>query len=140
MKFPKTHGKKVLVVEDQPGCRDLLARCLRFMYFEPIEACSGDEAIRKAVLEFPEVILLDLRLPDMTGIDLISALKSDIKTMAIPIIVNTGLTDMMEETKALQAGADAYFTKPTALLDLTKTIEKLLTRRETRVPNDKPSV
>lgn len=131
MKSPITHGKKVLVVEDHPGCRDLLARCLRFMYFEPIEAGSGDEAIRKAVLEFPEVILLDLRLPDMNGIDLISALKRDIKTMAIPIIVNTGLTDKMAETKALQAGADAYFTKPAALLDLTKTIEKLLVQRET---------
>lgn len=67
----------------------------------------------------------------MNGIDLISAFKSDIKTMAIPIIVNTGLTDKMAETKALQAGADAYFTKPAALLDLTKTIEKLLVQRET---------
>ncbi|MPZ76614.1 MAG: response regulator [Deltaproteobacteria bacterium] len=131
MKKRTMHGKKVLIVEDHSECRDLLARCFRYMYFEPIEAGSGGEAITKAILEFPEAILLDLSLPDMTGIDLIKALKSNIKTVGIPIIVNTGRTDKMTETKALQAGADAYFTKPAALLDLTKTIEKLLIRPDT---------
>jgi CheY-like chemotaxis protein len=116
---------KILIVEDHPACRDLLAFLLRNMGHETVEVENGDKAIALAATLQPELIFIDLSLPDINGVEVTTALKRNTDTSHIPIVVISALPATIWGTKAKRAGASAYLTKPASALELRQTIEKL---------------
>jgi CheY-like chemotaxis protein len=120
------NAKHILLVEDDPGLRRLLRITFNRPEFRITETPSGAEALTLARTDPPNLIVLDLHLapaqPD--GLEVCRRLKNDPSTTPICIVVLTGTTQPGEHDAAIQAGADAYFTKPfspLALLDFIET-------------------
>jgi len=102
-------GQKILVVDDEPEIRNMLGIFLGVEDYEIYEADSGKAALRQAIAQKPDLILLDLGLPDMDGNEVIEAVRKFSNT---PIIVLTARTEDQQVVKALNLGADDYVTKP----------------------------
>jgi len=118
--------KRILVIEDHPDFRNILTFYLRHMGYEIIEAQDGGEGINKATGENPDLIILDLSLPDVTGVEVTSLLKQAPKTSNIPIIVLSVWSMSKWKEKALQAGASVYLLKPPSPDVLRETIDRLM--------------
>src|SRR5262245_44439997 len=119
-------AKKILVVEDGADVRSVVVALLtRICGYEAIEAANGNEAVAKAVSEEP-VILMDVSLPDISGIDAARAVKGNPKTAHIPIIAQTGWSSGRWKAAALAAGMVAYLQKPVSMEMIRSTIEKFL--------------
>lgn len=116
---------KILIVEDHPACRDLLAFFLRNMEYETMEVENGDKAISSAVSLQPDLIFVDLSLPDINGVEVIAVLKRNAETAHIPMVAISALPASIWGAKAKRAGASAYLTKPASALELRRTIETL---------------
>jgi CheY-like chemotaxis protein len=103
---------RILVVEDNELSRDMLSRRLKLRGYEVVCAVNGAEALALAASEKPDLILLDLRLPDINGWDLTRMLKAEEETKAIGIIALTAHAMAGHREQALAAGCDEYDTKP----------------------------
>jgi two-component system cell cycle response regulator DivK len=117
---------KILLVEDQEMNRDMLTRRLQKRGYEVSIAVDGAEGVEKARAESPDLILMDMSLPVMDGWEATRALKADKATQAIPVIALTAHAMSTDREKALEAGCDAYETKPVELPRLLEAMEKLL--------------
>jgi len=118
---------KILLVEDNPEWRQIFGRYLRNRGYELNEAKTGQKAVEQAKTARPDLIILDLGLPDMSGLELLAMLKQDSTTGAIPVVVQTAWAMDNIKTRALQAGAAAFLVKPTAPVVLNDTIKMILT-------------
>jgi two-component system cell cycle response regulator DivK len=105
-------SKRILVVEDQEDNRQILRDLLSNVGYEMIEAVTGEEGVSAATSARPDLILMDIQLPVMDGYEATRRLKADPATKSIPIIVVTSYALSGDETKAREAGCDAYVTKP----------------------------
>jgi two-component system, cell cycle response regulator DivK len=119
--------KRILVVEDNQINLALLKQLLEVHGYEVLETSGGWEAIDIARDEQPDLILMDIRLPDICGLEVTRLLKQDDQTKTIPIIAVTALATPEYEKKGLESGCDAYIAKPITLGNLLRTIESLLT-------------
>jgi CheY-like chemotaxis protein len=117
---------KILLVEDQEMNRDMLSRRLRKRGYEVEIAVDGAEGVEKARADAPDLILMDMSLPVMDGWEATRLLKGDDATRAIPVVALTAHAMSTDREKALEAGCDAYETKPVELPRLLETIDKLL--------------
>ena len=104
-----------LIVEDHPDQAQLVARILRTRGFEPIIAGDGKTGLRLARRHIPDVLLLDLMLPDINGFDVCRQLRVDRATMLIPVVMLTASDDMQHRLHGFRVGANAYLTKPYGL-------------------------
>ncbi len=118
--------KKILVVDDEKGIVGMLRISLESDNYKVIEAYTGDGAIRKARSEVPDLILLDLMLPDMTGYEICNKLRKDPATRSIPIFMLTGMNGAADKMAGLDLGADDYITKPFDLKELKAKIRNVL--------------
>ena len=123
-------SKKVLIIEDHLGMRAMLALALRYMNYEPLEAEDGYAGIEKSAAEHPDLVLLDLGLPGISGLDTAKRIKDNPQTGDIPIIAFTGWSTKEFEAKAREAGMVAYLRKPVSLSEIVKKIE-MFTRSDT---------
>ncbi|NQW22238.1 MAG: response regulator [SAR202 cluster bacterium] len=103
---------KVLVVDDEKDIRDLLLDDLLDSGYQVIEASNGAEALEKVYSERPDIVLLDLMMPIMNGIEALKALKADPDTVNIPVVLLTAVSADEGEQKAIALGANHYVTKP----------------------------
>ena len=117
---------KVLIVEDHPDMREVLRLFLESLYYVPIVASHGKEAVEKATSEKPKLILMDIRMPVMDGWQATKALRANPDTKKIPILATTALFRSHELTACLKAGCDGYIVKPFDLRDLHKKMGELL--------------
>jgi type IV pilus assembly protein PilB len=108
---PLVSKPRLLVVDDDPSLR-LLAEALFSTEFDVITAETGDECLRRATLERPDLILLDLNLPDVRGTEVAERLRNTVATSLIPLIMITGSADEGQEVASLRAGVDDYVAKP----------------------------
>jgi DNA-binding response OmpR family regulator len=120
---------KVLIVEDAPDVGELLAEHLKRRGFEPILVAEGMAAIRIAREVIPDVILLDLMLPDIDGFTVCETLKLDRETNLIPVVMETALTAREHVVRGWQVGANQYVTKPFTLDQLNQAIDAALAWR-----------
>jgi DNA-binding response OmpR family regulator len=111
-----------LIVEDHPEQAELVARILRLRDYEPILAENGEAGLRLARERSPDVVLLDLMLPDINGFDVCRRLRTDRTTMLIPVIMLTALNDVQHRVHGFRVGANAYVTKPYGVDDLFEAI------------------
>jgi DNA-binding response OmpR family regulator len=111
-----------LIVEDHPDQAQMVAGLLRFRNFEPIVAGDGETGLRLAREHSPDVVILDLMLPDISGFDVCRRLRSDRATMLTPIVMLTALGDATNRLHGFRVGANAYVTKPYGMKDLIDAI------------------
>jgi two-component system KDP operon response regulator KdpE len=118
---------RVLVVDDEPQIVRALSINLRARHYEVTTAASGAEALAVAARHRPDVVILDLGLPDLDGVDVIRGLRG---WSTAPIIILSGRSDSTDKVDALDAGADDYLTKPFAVDELLARI-RAVSRRAT---------
>jgi DNA-binding response OmpR family regulator len=126
--MPQT--KKVLVAEDEPDIRGLISFSLEFAGFQVVQAVNGEEAVSKALEEEPDIILLDVRMPRMTGYEACKELKGHESTRHIPIIFLSARGQETEIKHGLDLGAEEYILKPFAPDELYRRVEAVLERLE----------
>lgn len=120
-------GRRVLVVDDEPYIQKILSFKLRLTGLEPVEASSGEEALRLVREAEPHLVLLDVSLtPGLTGFDVCRILKENPATAGIPIIMLTARTLPAERDLGMRLGASSYVTKPFSTKVLVQEIEKAL--------------
>jgi DNA-binding response OmpR family regulator len=115
---------KVLVVDDEQQVRELLGNFLEKEGYEVVLASNGEEAIELTRKESPQVILLDLKLPGIDGIETCRRLKMEDSTRFIPIIMITAYSD--NKMEAIDAGADDFINKPFDLVELSVRVKSIL--------------
>lgn len=121
---------KILTIDDQPDIRRLIRMTLEFDGYDVIEASSGQEGIQLALEKKPDLILLDVMMPDMDGIYVSQCIRADPTLSAIPIVMLTALARDTGLDKGLDAGASFYLTKPFGPIELLDTIKQLLSKQE----------
>ena len=118
---------RILVVDDSDDVRSFLVLLLeRSGGYETLEAGTGVEAVEKAISEKPDLILMDIKLPDISGFDATEAIKSNPGAAQIPIVAFSALFSVEWKQKALKAGMVAYLQKPIKLQLLMETIQKFI--------------
>ncbi len=123
------NSKKVLVAEDDPDIRNLIVFSLQFAGFIVVEAANGVEAVTKAQAELPDIILLDVRMPKMSGYEACAELKSEAATQNIPIVFLSARGQEAEIKHGLELGAEEYIIKPFAPDELQRRVTGILERR-----------
>jgi DNA-binding response OmpR family regulator len=114
---------KLLIADDEASIRGLVRVTLEENSFEIIEAADGDEALRLAWRERPDLILLDVMMPRLDGLEVCRQLKSDPATKEIVVVLLTAMAQESDRERGLAAGADDYFTKPFSPLALLRMVE-----------------
>jgi DNA-binding response OmpR family regulator len=117
---------KILIAEDERDIRDLITFTLRFANYEVVAASNGEEAVSLARQEVPDLILMDVRMPRMTGYEACAAIRSESNLKDIPVIFLSVKGKDSEIQAGLQAGAVEYLLKPFAPDQLTARIETIL--------------
>lgn len=131
---------RILVTEDEPAIAELLAFSLRQMGYDPVICVSAEHALREIGQQLPALVLLDVMLPGMSGIDLARRLRADPRTRELPIIMVTARGEETDRVGGLEIGADDYVTKPFSPKELIARIRAVLRRRSPHQAGDKVSV
>jgi two-component system, cell cycle response regulator DivK len=119
-------GKTVLYVEDNEYNLKIVRQLLSRTSYRLIEAVDGQLGVETALRELPDLILMDIQLPKLSGLDATRRLRADPKTAAIPIIVITSFALSGDDLKAKDAGASAYLAKPYSPRELLQMIRKFV--------------
>jgi len=121
-------SKRILIVEDNKLDVRLLKDILAVHGYETLQTDDGLEAINLAWANRPDLILMDIRLPDVSGLEVTRRLRDDDRSKEIPIIAVTAFAMEWHEREALDSGCDAYISKPISILGFLNTVESFLTR------------
>ena len=124
---------KIMVVDDEADVIDMLVINLRAAGFQVIAVEDGATALAKARTESPSLIILDLMLPKMPGLEICKVLKSDVATRHIPVIMLTAKAEEVDKIVGLELGADDYVTKPFSPRELILRINRSLRRGKDKV-------
>jgi diguanylate cyclase (GGDEF)-like protein/PAS domain S-box-containing protein len=125
-------GHTILIVDDEPQNRKLLETLLRPEGYVTLTANNGEDALALVRLHLPDLILLDVMMPGMDGYEVAKALKTDLTTLHIPIIMVTAQTDPGALLDGLNAGAEEFLTKPVNRAELWLRVRNLLRLKELR--------
>lgn len=123
-------AQKILVVDDEPDAVDLVQFNLSNAGFDVITAADGEEALKKARTYCPDLILLDVMLPEIDGLEVCKLLRRDAATSGIPIIMLTARAAEIDRILGLELGADDYVTKPFSPRELVLRVKNLLRRQQ----------
>ena len=120
------HPKRILIVEDNETDVRLLKDILETRGYNILQTKEGLEAIDLAVVNLPDLILMDIQLPDMSGLEVTRRLRGDDRSRRIPIIAVTAFAMAWHEREALDSGCDAYISKPISIFGFLRTVESFL--------------
>jgi two-component system OmpR family response regulator len=129
-----TPEARLLVVDDEPSIRDLLTASLRFAGFEVFPAADGAEALKLAELHRPDLVVLDVMLPDLDGFTVTRKLRE--RGREVPVLFLTARDDTADKVQGLTVGGDDYVTKPFSLEEVVARIRAVLRRTGTGVGPD----
>jgi len=121
----------ILVVEDNEKSRKLVRDVLTFKGYEVIDAETGEEGVRLAQKRRPSLILKDIRLPGIDGIEALGQLRAEPATREIPVLAMTASVMTEDRQKVMDAGFDAFQSKPIKVKDFVTAVAQLLERRRT---------
>jgi two-component system phosphate regulon response regulator PhoB len=128
--------ESILVVEDDEDIRHLVTMTFTNEGYRVTESGSGEEALKKAVVSPPDLILLDLMLPGLDGLEVCRLLKRESKTLEIPIVMLTAKGEESDIVAGLELGADDYITKPFSPRVLVARVRAVLRRKTVHVTGD----
>ncbi len=120
-----TAQKTVLVVEDEPDAAELFAEMMRVNGFRVVKMFSSTPAIATIIQEKPDVVILDVMMPDVSGLEVLRYMRRDPDLMNIPVIVVSAKSMPSDIRTGMEAGASVYLTKPVGYLDLKQAVERL---------------
>lgn len=118
--------KRVLLAEDHPGTIEVMQMELEVLGFEVIVAQDGLEAVEKAVVESPDLIVMDMLMPRMNGFQAAASIRQSPKTKGIPILAATALATPGDREKCLESGCNGYIAKPFTHKQLGVAIQSIL--------------
>ena len=120
--------KRILIAEDDEPNRRLIKDVLMYYGYEVMEAANGEEVVKMATGHKPDLVLMDLQMPVMNGVEAIRQLKNSPETKDIKIIAVTGLAMESDRENTMKMGADGYMAKPIDIRQLPEAIERLFER------------
>ncbi len=123
--------KKILIVEDIPGLIHILQLEVQRLGYETILASNGAEAVEMAIAQLPNLIMMDILMPEMDGLEAARRIRENPHTRAIPIIAVTALSSRKDKEKCLESGCDDYLSKPFTASQLSSSITSLLKQNGT---------
>ncbi|MCA9892751.1 MAG: response regulator [Anaerolineae bacterium] len=129
-------AEKILIVDDDIDSLKLIGLMLQRQGYEVLAANAGKPALAKAEAEHPHLIILDVMMPDMSGLEVCKRLRNNAQTAEIPIIMFTAKTLIDDKVKGFEAGADDYLTKPTHPAELASRVKAVLARNTGGVEHD----
>ncbi|MCP4417398.1 MAG: response regulator [Chloroflexi bacterium] len=118
--------KTILLVDDEPNLRYLLRQMLEIGNYEVIEAKDGFDALEKLEEFIPDIMILDVMMPNMDGVTLCKKLRASLKFSKLPIIMLSGKTQHKAVQEGLAAGANQYLCKPITIRELIQNVRELL--------------
>ena len=122
---------KILIADDEPSLRLLVKATLSAnKSYDLVEAVDGNEALNKAQNELPEVLLLDVMMPGLSGFEVCERLKNDPKTKNIVIVTLTAKGQQSDRDWALSVGTDYFLTKPFSPIELFNLVEKIFQKKD----------
>ncbi|MEQ1908900.1 MAG: HD domain-containing phosphohydrolase [Vicinamibacterales bacterium] len=116
---------KILIVDDQPQNIDVLSRLMRRLGYETHGASDGESALEAVARERPDVVLLDVNMPKLDGLEVCRRLKSDAVTRLTPVVLVTTLVDSEDRIRGIEAGADDFLSKPPVFAELEARVRSL---------------
>jgi CheY-like chemotaxis protein len=116
----------VLVIDDEPETAEMIAEMIRLTGCEAILSNGGTQAITQIAKEDPDIIILDVMMPEISGLDLLRYIRRDPRLEHIPVIVVSALSRPEDIQEGMRAGAEAYLTKPVAYRDLKAAVQKII--------------
>ena len=119
-------AKKILIADDENSLRFLLRKTLERDGVAILEARNGKEALSIALKQIPDLIILDVVMPDLYGSEVCQRLREEPKTVHIPVVILTANSVLYSEEQAKESGADYYMTKPFSPLKLKSLVNKIL--------------
>ena len=119
---------KILVAEDERDIRELIGHALRFAGFEVVLVSNGTEALEQTVLEQPDLVILDVRMPKMTGYEVCQRMKENPATRSIPVVFLAAKGQESEIEQGMAVGAEAYILKPFGPEELANQVRQILLR------------
>jgi DNA-binding response OmpR family regulator len=124
---PRATAETILVIEDDRSIREGLAMNFRLRGYRVLTAADGDEGLRSAFDERPDLVVLDLMLPGADGLEILSELRG--REVAVPVLILSARDRLQDKVRGLEIGADDYMTKPFQLPELMARVEVMLRRR-----------
>lgn len=121
--------KTVLIIEDEADAADLFAEMMRVSGFRVLKTFSSAPAISMMTAEKPDVILLDIMMPEISGLDILRQMRADPNLAQIPVIVVSAKSMPADIKNGMEAGASTYLTKPVGFLELKEAVERALGRQ-----------
>ena len=119
---------RILIAEDEPDIRELVAFTLRFAGHEVTATANGEEALQQASQLIPDIIIMDVRMPKMTGYDACRAMKADMILKDIPVVFLSAKGQDSEIQTGLDVGAEEYLLKPFAPDQLAERVKAILAK------------
>ncbi len=119
---------RILIAEDEPDIRELIAFTLRFAGHEVTTTANGEEALHQATEMIPDIVIMDVRMPKMTGYDACRAMKADVVLKDIPVVFLSAKGQDSEVQTGLDVGAEEYLLKPFAPSHLVEHVKTILAK------------
>jgi len=123
--------KTVLIIEDEPDAAELFAEMMRVSGFRVQKTLSSAPALRMMTAEKPDIVLLDIMMPDISGLDILRRMREDPALANIPVIVVSAKSLPADIKHGMEAGASTYLTKPVGFLELKEAVERALGSQST---------
>jgi len=120
---------RILLIEDDPDCRTIVRTYLEYVGYEVLEEGDGEEGVRRAREEDPDLILMDISLGGMDGWEATRILKADPRTAPIPVIVLTAHALTRDQERSREAGCDGYLAKPVDPQHVAREVRRTLDER-----------
>jgi DNA-binding response OmpR family regulator len=120
----------VLVVDDDPDVCDLVTYKLEQSGFAVRRASDGDAALREVAAEIPDLVLLDIMMPGMTGLEVLQRLRADATTAGLPVILLSAKAQESDVERGFELGADDYVVKPFSPRELARRVSAVMARRQ----------
>ncbi len=118
--------KTVMIIEDEPDAAEMFAEMMRVSGFHVIKMFSSAPAIPMIAQEKPDIIILDIMMPDISGLEVLRYMRREPDLRAIPVIIVSAKSMPGDIKIGLEAGASMYLTKPVGFLDLKQAVERVL--------------
>lgn len=118
--------KTVLIIEDEADAAELFAEMMRVSGFRVLKTSSSAPAITMMIAEKPDIVLLDIMMPDISGLDILRLMRADPELTDIPVVVVSAKSMPADIKTGMEAGASTYLTKPVGFLELKEAVERAL--------------
>jgi DNA-binding response OmpR family regulator len=118
--------KKIVIVEDEPDTAEMFAEMMRLSGYQVIKSYGSTAAMGLIIKEAPDAVVLDVMMPDVSGLEVLQFMQRDPAMADIPVIVVSAKSLPSDIRSGLDAGAAVYLTKPVAFLELRRAVEKVL--------------